>query len=98
MNTKKKCVLITGASRGIGRACALRFAKDGYHVFINSGKSIEQLNQLKEELTILGTECTVVPGDVGCSKDVQSIFQKLNTHPADWMSLSTTLELLISDF
>lgn len=77
MNTKKKCVLITGASRGIGRACALRFAKDGYHVFINSGKSIEQLNQLKEELTILGTECTVVPGDVGCSKDVQSIFQKI---------------------
>ena len=32
---KQKTVFITGASRGIGAACARRFAKAGYHVFIN---------------------------------------------------------------
>lgn len=75
MDTKTKCVLVTGASRGIGRACAMRFAKEGYHVFINSGKSLGQLNQLKEEITALGAGCTAVPGDVGCFGDVQRMFQ-----------------------
>lgn len=77
MKTKKKSILVTGASRGIGRACAIRFANSGYHVFINAHKSLALLNQLQDELNALGAECTVVPGDVGCSKDVQSIFQTI---------------------
>ena len=35
----KKTVLITGASRGIGRATAILFAKSGYNVLINYNKS-----------------------------------------------------------
>lgn len=77
MKIKKKSILITGASRGIGRACAIRFANSGYHVFINAHKSLALLNQLQDELNALGAECTVVPGDVGCSKDVRSIFQTI---------------------
>ena len=34
-NMDKKAVLVTGSSRGIGRAIALTFAKNGYHVFLN---------------------------------------------------------------
>ena len=34
-----KNVLITGASRGIGKECAVIFAKEGYRVFINYNKS-----------------------------------------------------------
>lgn len=79
MDGKKKCVLVTGASRGIGRACAMRFARAGYHVFINSGKSPELLNRLKEELKAAGVECTAVPGDVGCSEDVQRMFQVIES-------------------
>lgn len=74
----QKCVLITGASRGIGRACALRFAKAGFHVFINCKTSIEQLEQLKSELDSLHASCTIVPGDAGCSEDVQTIFQTIS--------------------
>lgn len=46
-----KTVLITGASRGIGKAIAYRFAKEGYSLIINCSKSVESLMQLKEALT-----------------------------------------------
>lgn len=77
---RQKSVLITGASRGIGRACAIRFAKAGFHVFINCKTSIEQLEQLKNELDSIHTSCTIVPGDAGCSNDVRKIFQTIQTY------------------
>ena len=36
----RKQILVTGASRGIGKACAIHFAKEGWHVFLNCSKSI----------------------------------------------------------
>ena len=45
-----KTVLITGASRGIGKAIATRFAKEGYSLVINCCNSPEALTQLKKEL------------------------------------------------
>ena len=48
-----KTVLITGASRGIGRAIAHVFAKCGYSLVINCSKSADALYQLKNELEIL---------------------------------------------
>lgn len=71
----KKTVLITGASRGIGRACALRFAKAGYFVFLNCKNSITELQELKDELLQSGYACEAVPGDAGNSRDVAKIFQ-----------------------
>ena len=46
----KKNVLITGSSRGIGRACALAFAGAGWHVFINCRKSLEKLRDVENEI------------------------------------------------
>lgn len=43
-----KVVLITGASRGIGRATAIKFASQGYDVIINYNSSDEKENELKE--------------------------------------------------
>ena len=41
-----KNVLITGASKGIGKACAELFSKKGYRVFINYNKSEEEAKEL----------------------------------------------------
>lgn len=46
----KKNVLITGASRGIGRSTALLFADKGFHVFLNCHKSIEELQKVQQEI------------------------------------------------
>lgn len=46
----KKTVLITGASRGIGKAIAQQFAKEGYTLVLNCNKSVDDLMKLKQEL------------------------------------------------
>ena len=42
----RKQILVTGASRGIGKACAIHFAKEGWHVFLNCRKSIGELQDI----------------------------------------------------
>ena len=43
---QKPSVLITGASRGIGRSCALLLAKQGFHIFLNSAHHLDQLESV----------------------------------------------------
>ena len=70
----KKSVLVTGSSRGIGRACAIAFAKAGYHVFINCRQNIALLHSLQDEILSCGGTCTLLPGDVGDPSQVKSMF------------------------
>ena len=67
---KKKYVLVTGASRGIGLACASRFARAGYFVFINCKNSVKELYEIKETFLAEGYFCEAVPGDAGNPADV----------------------------
>lgn len=62
---RKKTVLITGASRGIGAACARRFAGAGYRVGLNYHRSEEAARALAEELRAAGGEVELFPADVG---------------------------------
>lgn len=63
----QKTVIITGISRGIGRACALKFAKEGYSVAGCCQTSSELLDSLADELTALGTPHLLLKGDVADS-------------------------------
>ena len=74
----RKKVLVTGSSRGIGRACALAFAQAGYHVFINCRKSLDRLDSLEQEILTLGGTCTKVPGDAGNPDEVRAIFRVIS--------------------
>lgn len=74
MENKKK-ILITGSSRGIGRACALAFASAGWHVFINCRESLEKLREVEHEILASRGKCTPVPGDVSDPDEVRRIFE-----------------------
>ena len=64
-----KTVLITGASRGIGRAAALRFAKAGWRVGAGYCASEEEARTLIAELAGLGAMAAAVRGDVADAED-----------------------------
>lgn len=76
-----KYVLVTGASRGIGRAAALKFAREGFHVFINCAHSVEALEEVKREIDALhtsGSRCDMLIGDVGNASDVEKMFSTIH--------------------
>ncbi len=74
----KKTVLVTGASRGIGRAIALAFASLGYHVFINCARSVSELEDVKTEIEkIQGASCDMLIGNVGNSVFVSEMFDSI---------------------
>lgn len=60
-----KTVLITGSGRGIGKAIAIKFAKEGYKIAINSNKSKNELEKTKEELLSYRVPVFSMQGDVG---------------------------------
>lgn len=62
----EKTAIVTGASRGIGRACAIELAGHFEHIVINSHKNTAALENTKKQILSLGTDCTAIPGDIGC--------------------------------
>ncbi|MFG9006961.1 SDR family NAD(P)-dependent oxidoreductase [Pseudomonas aeruginosa] len=66
-------VLITGASKGIGRALALAFAQEGAHV-IAAARDEERLRTLQEEIVASGGSCSIVMLDVADRQSRESAF------------------------
>ena len=60
---EKKIVMVTGATSGIGEACAKKFAQGGYNVII-TGRRKEKLDALKKELEGMGAEVLAMQVDV----------------------------------
>ena len=78
-----KTVLITGASRGIGKAIAEAFAKNGYRVIINYFQSKKEAEQLCEELKGMGCDCLTVQADVSKEaqeSDMMRIIRNFSSH------------------
>lgn len=69
-----KCVIVTGASRGIGRAIALAFAKEGAHLIINGTNQI-LLSKLEAEIKTTGLQCISVVGDVASPATAQRLVE-----------------------
>ncbi len=77
MNTynRPKYALITGASRGIGRAAAEIFAENGYHLFLTCHNSMDELEHLAESLqSAHEINCLAVRADMGIETDVARLF------------------------
>jgi 3-oxoacyl-[acyl-carrier protein] reductase len=72
-----KIALVTGASRGIGRAIAQRLAKDGYRVWVNYGRSKDEAEKLCGEIESAGGSALPVGFDVGDTESVQKALEPL---------------------
>lgn len=71
-----KVAIVTGAGRGIGRAIALRLAKDGMDVVVNDINS-ENVNNVAREIEIWGRKTLAVTADVSIEEDVYSMVDQV---------------------
>jgi 3-oxoacyl-[acyl-carrier protein] reductase len=68
-------VLVTGGSRGIGRAAAILFAKAGCDVAVNYQKRAEAAASVRDEVRKLGRECLVFKAEISEEKDVLAMIE-----------------------
>ncbi len=81
---KDKIVFVTGASSGIGQACALAFAREGAKLLLCARRK-DRLNKLADEIRdTYRTECHFFQLDVRNQKDVETA---LNTLPSPWKDI-----------
>ncbi|HHY21467.1 MAG TPA: SDR family NAD(P)-dependent oxidoreductase, partial [Bacilli bacterium] len=71
-----KVALVTGASRGIGRAIALELAKHGANVVVNYAGSKNKAEEVVAEIKALGREAYAVQADVADSEAVQAMVKE----------------------
>jgi len=72
-----KTVLITGGSRGIGKAVAMKFAENGYKIIINYVSGKTDTEQLKKELLQAGAaDILLIKADVSNSEDVKNMVKE----------------------
>lgn len=91
MKTRTNYALITGASRGIGRAIAEKFAEEGYHLFLTCSKTMEELETLAEYLSQKNhVTCLPFRCDMGNSKNVEQLFVEIQKH-------TNSLDVLINN-
>lgn len=73
MNLSNKCAIVTGSSRGIGRAIALRFAGDGARVAVNCRRNRDMAEGVAREINDAGGEAVVIQADVGRRADAERL-------------------------
>ena len=59
-----KAVLVTGSSRGIGKAIALSLANEGYDIVLHCSKDVSRLDDLKSQIVSLGVNCRALEFDI----------------------------------
>ena len=73
---QNKRALVTGSSRGIGRACALAFAKAGYRVAVHYHHSAAQAETLVQQLRETGCDAACFRADIADSAQVNELVQQ----------------------
>src|SRR5215216_3390535 len=78
-STKKQSAIVTGASRGIGRAVATRLARDGFAVAVNYAGNAAKADEVVAEIkaaTSSGRQAISVQADVANAADVERLFRE----------------------
>lgn len=87
--TMKKTALITGATSGIGEACARKFAEGGYNLILTARRA-EKLAEIKAQLEAEGTKVRTLVFDV---RDAEAAKQAIGSLEAEWQ----TIDVLINN-
>jgi NAD(P)-dependent dehydrogenase (short-subunit alcohol dehydrogenase family) len=74
MSIKNRVAIITGAGRGVGRATAELFAREGARVVLFS-RTRAHLDEVAASIRDAGADCLAIAGDVSREEDVQALFQ-----------------------
>ena len=85
-----KYVLVTGGSRGIGKAISVQLAEDGYSVFVNYQKNETAAREVVDQITKMGKKAYSFKGDVSSEQDMQRMFGEIG-------NITNTLDLLVNN-
>ncbi len=84
---KGKTIFITGATSGIGQACARKFAAMGCRLILN-GRNLVKLSALEQELIASGVEVLVLAFDV---RDREAMRMAVETLPEEWHNIDVLI-------
>jgi 3-oxoacyl-[acyl-carrier protein] reductase len=70
-----RVAVVTGGGRGIGRAVAVRLAKEGANVTISYRSNDTAAEEVAEEVRAAGAKCEIFKGDVASPEDVDALFK-----------------------
>lgn len=73
-----KVAIVTGASKGIGKACAIRLAADGYTVVINYSRSDEEAQKTLDEIRANGGDGMIYKADVSNLTEVKKMIREVD--------------------
>jgi 3-oxoacyl-[acyl-carrier protein] reductase len=90
MKLENKTALVTGASRGIGRAIALRLAADGARVVVHYKGSEDKANEVVREIESNGGSAVALSADIGDVAEVRRLFSEVEAH-------YKTLDILVNN-
>jgi 3-oxoacyl-[acyl-carrier protein] reductase len=86
-NCNGKTALVTGASRGIGRAAALALAKSGAQVLVHYGRGVDEAKAVVEEIRAAGGKAEAVGADLGAPDGPHELAKKVRAIVGDRLDI-----------
>ena len=80
MRLREKIAVVTGASRGVGRAIALAYAREGANVVVNYASNEAAADQVVREIEALGRKAVKIQGDVSRKAEATAVVQAAKDH------------------
>lgn len=83
-----KCALVTGGSRGIGKAICIKMAQMGYYVLVNYKSNLEEADKTLALVRQEGGDGELLPFDVASKEDIQAVLGKwIETHEDKYIEI-----------